>query len=65
MAYVLCLLYVAVIYVRPGEIVPAWAILRITQATGAAAALLALLSLGHGPELRNALSEIPATLHRG
>ncbi|MEI6668152.1 MAG: O-antigen ligase family protein [Acidobacteriota bacterium] len=33
------------IYIRPGEIVPAWADVRITQAVGAVAALSALSSL--------------------
>jgi putative inorganic carbon (hco3(-)) transporter len=45
MAYALCILYIVVIYVRPGEIVPAWAELSITLAVGAVAAMVTGLSI--------------------
>lgn len=45
MTYVFCLIYVALIYVRPGEIVPQWAGLPIVQVTGVVAAVSAAVSL--------------------
>jgi O-Antigen ligase len=44
MAFALCLLYVAVIYVRPGEIVPALASLSITWAVGLVATAVTAFS---------------------
>lgn len=44
MAYLLCLLYVVIVYVRPGEIVPAWAGQPIAQIAGVVAAIVAAFS---------------------
>jgi putative inorganic carbon (HCO3(-)) transporter len=45
MAYVLCLIYIAVIYIRPGEINQAWASLHLAEATGVVAAVTAAFSV--------------------
>jgi putative inorganic carbon (hco3(-)) transporter len=45
MAYALCLIYVVIVYVRPGEIVPEWAGLPIAQVAGGVAAAIAGLSV--------------------
>lgn len=45
MLYALCLLYVALIYVRPGEILPQLAGVPILAATSAAAGVVAVVSL--------------------
>lgn len=45
MAYVLCLIYVATIYIRPGELFPPLAAFHVTEVVGVAAVLAALFSL--------------------
>jgi putative inorganic carbon (HCO3(-)) transporter len=45
MAYILCLAYVIIVYVRPGELVPEWAGLPIALVAGLVAAVGAALSV--------------------
>jgi len=45
MTFVLCLLYIAVIYVRPGEIIPGWIGFPFVEITGVAAVVSAVGSL--------------------
>ena len=48
-AFAFCLLYLSVVYIRPGEIVPAWAHLRIAATVLAAAGVAAVASLIYRP----------------
>ena len=45
MAYLLCLVYVVIVYVRPAEIVPQWASLPIAQTAGVVGAVVAAFSV--------------------
>jgi len=45
MAYLLCLVYVVIVYVRPAEIVPQWASLPIAQTAGVVGAIVAAFSV--------------------
>ena len=49
MTYVVCLIYIAVVYLRPGELVPAWADLRIAAIALIVAGVTGLVSLAREP----------------
>lgn len=49
MAYVLCLIYITIIYIRPGEMNYAWVRYHIAETTGVAAAAAAVFSLFFRP----------------